>query len=285
LGTPAFTLTQIRQYYDRNTPAFVRLGQGGSLGAIHRAVWGPGVTDRQHAFRYVEERILDQIRHLPSTGKPLHIVDLGCGIGSSLCYLAKRFPVRGTGVTLSPVQAQIGQEWIAAASLADRVRCLEGDYCELPADVEIADLAYAIESFVHGPSPERFFAEAARIVRPGGLLVICDDVTREAKHADASRLVQQFAEGWHVNSMLSATQLRTVAAAAGFAHDSTLDLSPYLELGRLRDRAIRVLAAVIGRVPIRSTRLAPLLGGTALQTCLARGWIAYDFTVFRRTIG
>lgn len=285
LSTPAFTLTQIRQYYDRNTPAFVRLGQGGSLGAIHRAVWGPGVTDRRHAFRYVEERLLDEIRRLPATGNPLHIVDLGCGIGSSLCYLAERIPIRGTGVTLSPVQAQIGEEWIASAGLADRIRCLEGDYCALPADLETADFAYAIESFVHGPSAERFFAEAARIVRPGGLLVICDDVRRETKHPDAARLVQQFAEGWHVNSMLSATELRTVAAAAGFTCDSTLDLSPYLELGRLRDRAIRVLAAVVDRLPIRSTRLAPLLGGTALQTCLARGWIAYDFTVFRRTIG
>jgi SAM-dependent methyltransferase len=284
LSTPAFSLTEIQQYYDRNTPAFVRLGQGGSFGAIHRAVWGPGITERRDAFRYVEERLLDQIRLLPVSASPLHIVDLGCGIGTSLCYLAKRVAIRGTGVTLSPVQAQIAAEWIAAAGFGDRVRCIEGDYCALPADLDAADLAYAIESFVHGPSPERFFAEAARLVRPGGVLVICDDVSRESNDPNAARLIERFQQGWHVNSLLSTRELQSIAAAAGFTYESTLDLSPYLELGRFRDRMISVLAASVGRLPIRSTRLAPLLGGSALQTCLARGWIAYDFTVFRRTI-
>jgi SAM-dependent methyltransferase len=284
LSTPAFSLTQIRQYYDRNTPAFVRLGQGGTFGAIHRAVWGPGVTERRQAFRYIEERLLEQLQRLPASPSPFHVVDLGCGIGTSLCYLAQRMPIRGTGVTLSPVQARIAGEWIAAAGLADRVRCIEGDYCALPPDIEAADLAYAIESFVHGPSPERFFAEAARLVRPGGLLVVCDDVRRESSDPNAARLVARFAQGWHVNSLLSARELGSVAQAAGFTCESTTDLSSYLELGRVRDRLIAMLAAVVGRLPIRSTRLAPLLGGSALQTCLARGWIAYDFTVFRRTI-
>jgi SAM-dependent methyltransferase len=277
-------VTQVRQYYDRHTPAFVRLGQGGSFGAIHRAVWGPGVTERQQAFRYVEERLLDQLRRLTLSSAPVHVVDLGCGIGTSLCYLAQRMPLRGTGITLSPVQAKIGEEWIASAGLSERVRCLEGDYCALPPGVEPADLAYAIESFVHGPAPDRFFAEAARIVRPGGLLVVCDDVRRETKDPRAARLIERFVRGWHVNSLLTTNELRSLASAAGFSHESTLDLSPYLELGRMRDRLIDVLAAIVGWLPIRSTLLAPLLGGSALQTCLARGWIAYDFTVFRRTI-
>ena len=284
MSTPAFTLTQVRQYYDRNTPGFVRLGQGGSQGAIHRAVWGPGVTERQQAFRYVEERLLDQLRRLTASATSAHVVDLGCGIGSSLCYLAEHMPLRGTGVTLSPVQAEIGEKWIASAGLGERVRCLEGDYCALPPGIDSADLAYAIESFVHGPAPDRFFAEAARIVRPGGLLVVCDDVRRETGDPRAAPLIERFVRGWHVNSLLTASELRSLAAAAGFTYDSTLELSPYLELGRLRDRVIDVMSATLGRLPIRSPLLAPLLGGSALQTCLARGWIAYDFTVFRRTI-
>jgi SAM-dependent methyltransferase len=285
LSIPTFTPAQVRRYYDRNTSAFIRRGEGGGVGAIHRAVWGPGVTDRSSAFRYVENRITEWLQPICHVQDDVHVVDLGCGIGASLCYLAQQLPIRGTGITLSPVQAALGQQRIASLALSDRVRCLEGDYIALPPGLPQADLAYAIESFVHGPSPQRFFAEAARLIRPGGVLIVCDDVRRETRARMAARSIDRFVRGWHVNSLLTRDALIGVARSGGFAHESTTDLTSYLELGRPRDRAIAALVALVAWLPMSSTRLAPLIGGSALQTCLARGWLAYELTVFRRTIG
>jgi ubiquinone/menaquinone biosynthesis C-methylase UbiE len=279
---PTFSPAEIRRYYDRNTPAFVRLGHGASVGAIHRAIWGPGVTQREAAFRYVEDRIVEQISPLTAPGVPLQVLDLGCGIGASLCYLATRLPLRGTGITISPVQAELAAQRIHGLGLADRVSVIEGDYTALPSTLADIDAAYAIESFVHGPSPERFFAEAARVLRPGGLLMICDDVRRESRDPRAAKAVAQFQRGWHVNTLLTAAELRDTAATAGFTPVATTDLTPYLDLGRPRDRAIAVLAGIFGALPGMSTRMAPLIGGHALQTCLQRGWIGHDFAVFRR---
>src|SRR6188768_1621855 len=174
-----FSQAQVRRYYDTNTRAFVRHGQGGDLGAIHRAVWGPGVTERAHAFRYVEDVILRWL-DTSSPDRSAQVLDLGCGVGGGLAYLAQQRPIRGTGVTLSPVQASLGRQRMATLGLADRVQVIEGDYTALPAGIRDIDLAYAIESFVHGPSPERFFAEARRVLIPQGLLVICDDVRTDA---------------------------------------------------------------------------------------------------------
>ena len=100
-------LDDVRNYYERNTPAFERFGQGGSTGAIHRAVWGDGVSSRDHAFRYPDELILREIQNLlPAGGSaPLHVLDMGCGVGASLIFLGSRAPVEGTGVTLSECQA------------------------------------------------------------------------------------------------------------------------------------------------------------------------------------
>ena len=89
---PEFDTARIRRYYDRNTADFVAYGQGGSEGAIHRAVWGPGADDRRRAFHFVEERIAHVIRDRVVGAAPAHVVDLGCGIGASLCYLAERLP-------------------------------------------------------------------------------------------------------------------------------------------------------------------------------------------------
>ncbi|MCY4122495.1 MAG: methyltransferase domain-containing protein [Acidobacteria bacterium] len=279
--TTRFDRAQIQAYYDRHTAAFLRYGQGGVAGAIHRAVWGPGIESRAAAFHFVEDFIVDQLRRaLPGAAEP-SVVDLGCGVGGSLCYLAERFPIRGTGVTLSPVQARLATERIRAAELQDRIQCLEGDYGHAGLGLPAADLVYAIESFVHGPDPAAFFAQCARIVRPGGLLVICDDVLRPLGGRAARRAVDRFRRGWRINTLLNREELRALASAAGFAHRSTRDLTSFLEIGRPRDRLIGLLAALVAWLPV-DTRLGHLTGGSALQTCLRRGWIGYDLALFQR---
>lgn len=279
-----FDIADIRRYYDRHTPAFLKYEQGGGAGAIHRAVWGPGVSTREQAFHYVDDLIAEAARSLLNeSGGTLHLVDLGCGVGATLCYLAERLPMRGTGVTLSPVQARIAAEHVRDAGLADRVACIEADYLDLPPTVAQADLACAIESFVHGPSAERFFAECRRLVRPGGRLVICDDFRRPVEHPDAERLAQHFCRGWHINTLLRAAELRTLALAAGFEHDSTADLTSMIEMRRSRDRVVDLLAGLLEWwLPLGRDRFEYLVGRSALQECLARGWIGYDFVVFRR---
>jgi cyclopropane fatty-acyl-phospholipid synthase-like methyltransferase len=275
-----FDRGDVRRYYDRHTHAFVRYGQGG--GAMHRAVWAPGVATRDEAFHHVEDRVGELIRPHLDTNRAPHVVDLGCGVGSSLCYLAQRFPVRGTGITLSPVQARIAGARIRDAGLGDRVTCIEGDYCALPASLDAADLAYAIESFVHAPDPGAMLASCARLIRPGGLLAVCDDFRRPAAGRAAAGALDRFRRGWHVNTLLTPDEFTAAAAQAGFEPHSAIDLSPYLETRRPRDRVIAALDTLVGRWPPAARRFDYLLGGSALQECLARGWIGYDLFVFRR---
>jgi SAM-dependent methyltransferase len=271
----------IRRYYERHTRTFVRFGQGGSLGAMHRAVAGPGVTNSADAFHYVEEMILAVARRLPLNGSTMNVIDLGCGVGGSLCYLADRLPILGTGVTLSPTQATLARERVAAAGLSDRLRVIAGDFSDVPADVAPAHLVFAIESFVHAPDAARFLAQCRRLVRPGGALVICDDFRRAASGPDATAAIERFCAGWHVNTLLEPGELQALARAAGFEHESTTDLSPYVDIGRPRDRLVDLLAGPIERLPWRWSRLGPWLGGSALQTCLRKGWLGYDLVVFR----
>ncbi len=279
---PRFDPVQVRDYYDRHTAAFVSHGQGGNAGAIHRAVWGPGVSHRAQAFHHVEDRIAELAGRMAVVAdRPLHLVDLGCGVAGSACYLAARLPVRVTGITLSPVQARLAQTRIREAGVSDRVVCVEGDYNHLPPEVGPADLAYAIESFVHGPAPDRFFAQCRRVLRPGGVLVICDDFRRPTMDARADQAIERFCRGWHVNALLDRDALQALAATHGFAHDLTVDLSPYLELRRARDRVLNALLPLLNLLPLDAGRLDYLSGGSALQECLAHGWVGYEMAMFR----
>jgi SAM-dependent methyltransferase len=280
---PNFTSAEVRRYYDRNTRSFLEYGHGAATGSIHRAVWAPGVSNREQAFRYAEDQIAAVARERLPASRLTHVVDLGCGVGASLCYLAAHLPVAtATGVTLSGVQAAIARERVERAGVGARVACIEGDFTALPAAIGPADLAFAIESFVHGPDPRAFLREAARLVRPGGLLIVCDDFLAPHPPPAAARVLDEFRQGWHVNTLIDGETLRGLATVAGFDHVWTRDLTAWLELGRPRDRAFRLVAPLLRLLPRVSPRVANVHGGAALQIALARGWIRYELAVFQR---
>lgn len=283
-----FDTARVREYYDRQSAAFVVLGQGGAAGVIRRAVWGPGVASRTEAFHFVDDRVLDAVAPLLREAAAHRdsrmpcVLDLGCGVGGSLVYLAARAPIRGLGITLSSVQARMAGARVRASGLGERVRCVVGDFTALPLPAAGVDVAFAIESLVHAASARAVLGECARVLRPGGQLLVCDDVRRPAADPRAARAIERYCEGWHVNSLLTRDEIAGAAHDAGFAHEATLDLTPWLELGRPRDRAIAAFVRLCGWLPLRRSPVAHVAGGSALQTCLRHGWVAYELLRFRR---
>ena len=272
---------RVRRYYDNNAAAFERLGQGGA--SIHRAVWGPGVSTRAQAFHYLDGLILDAVP--PGLARPA-IVDLGCGLGASLIYLAGRTDMHGEGITISAAQASRAAEIIAEAGAGERVRVRQGDFLSVPEDLlGKADLAFSIEAFIHSPDAGRYFEQAARTLRPGGRLVLCDDFLNSATPPDTPRgrrWMEEFRVGWHAGSLLTIDQVRDAAAVHGLTLVSDLDLTPYLELRRPRDRWISLLVRVGGVFRLKGPYWLSLVGGNALQWALLNGQLSYRLVEFRK---
>jgi SAM-dependent methyltransferase len=281
-----FDSERVRRFYDDNTRLFLSLGQG-TEGTIHRAIWGPGVESRVQAMAYVDELVLARLSGIQNEAHepPLAVADLGCGVCASLCRLAKRLPLSGTGFTISPAQVALANSRIQAEGLAAQVRCVHGDFCRLPSELPVADLAFSIEAFVHAPSGRDFFREAARLVRPGGYLIICDDFIADAslrKKPKASRWIERFAKGWVAGNLQAESEARALAESAGFSHVETSDLTPYLEIRRPRDYVVGGLMRCLGWLPIKSSYWSMLYGGHAAQICLKRGWVKHLFVVWQR---
>ncbi len=266
----------VRHYYDANTHHFVRHGQGKT--SIHRAVWGPGVTTRQQAMHWIDERVVEELARLPGAER---VLDLGCGVGASLLHLAARTRVRGVGVTVSPEQRARASAAFAAAGVTDRFRCVEDDFHALDASIRDFDLAFAVESFVQSANAARFFASAAGALRPGGRLLVCDDfLARSELSAVERRRVAEFRAGWCVGALHTVSEVRELAERAGLSLLEDRDLTTYLELRRPRDLVI-ALALALGRLfKLDGPYVASLRGGDALQLAVKSGAIAYRLLVF-----
>lgn len=275
----------VRAYYDANTRSFLRFGQGRGTGTIRRAIWAPGVSDREGAFHFVDAEIA---RRLDLRQRPgARVVDLGCGIGGSLVWLAERFDIVGTGVTLSPVQGKIARELVRAHGdrLKGTVTIVDGDFHDfMPPEPQ--DAAIAIESFVHVPDAGEFFRRAKRIVRPSGLLVVVDDflARRDVRGDPDRKIIDAFRRGWRVRTLVTIEDAASAARSAGLELMDDVDFTPLLEIGRPRDVAIRHFVRTMGFVApsmLDRPRVANLLGGDALQRGLRAGVIQHRLAVFR----
>jgi SAM-dependent methyltransferase len=276
--------SRARRYYDANTGRFLRYGQGGSAGAIRRSVWAPPVTTEREAFEYADKFVLERI--LARHAGVVDVLDLGCGVGTSLAYLAARLPMRGTGITISGVQATLARERIAALGLTDKVHILEGSYLDLPADVGMAHTAFSIEAFLHCPDADRYFAQAAAHLVHGGLLLVLDDFLSErpgkAVSARERRVLDEFREGWVTSTLQTPAAVGATAARRDLALIDNVNLTSYVETGRPRDRLIAAIMTIARHLPIGGQYFKNFLGGNALQEGLTGGLLEYRFLVFEK---
>jgi cyclopropane fatty-acyl-phospholipid synthase-like methyltransferase len=274
---------EVRRYYDLNTPTFARFGRGASEGAIRRTVWAADVQSERDAFHYADALILREVqRARPEPG----VLDLGCGLCSSLIYLARRAPIRGVGVTIRAVQARAAERRLHATGVTDRVSCLQGDFIADALPLTAAEVAFSIEAFVHAPSAERYFQAAASLVAPGGTLIVVDDFLTERARGSGSagdaRVLAAFREGWLAMTLVTPRAADSAARAAGFEPLESRSLTPSLELQRPRDRLLRAIVPLLRYLPLPELRRRSLIGGDALQRGLRSGLIDYRYMSWRR---
>ncbi|MEZ5404087.1 MAG: metalloregulator ArsR/SmtB family transcription factor [Bryobacteraceae bacterium] len=137
---------------------------------------------------------------------PMTIADLGAGEGSFSQLLSRRAE-KVIAVDNSEKMVEYG----TGLARKHRVRNLEyrlGDLEALPIDDASVDLAFFSQSLHHAPHPDRAAAEAFRILRPGGRIVVLDLVRH---HFEQAR--DLYADVW---LGFTEVEVRGFLAAAGF---------------------------------------------------------------------
>lgn len=142
--------------------------------------------------------------------RPRSIVDVGCGIGGSSRYLAKKYEAECRGITLSPVQAERAQALATAQGLSDKVSFQVADALNQPFPDGKFDLVWSMESGEHMPDKSKFVNELARVAAPGGTIIIVTwchrdlSSSEESLKPDEKELLKKICDSYYLPSWCSA---------------------------------------------------------------------------------
>lgn len=195
----------------------------------YREIWGEHVhhglwESRSDAPEEATTRLARRVGDLAGVRAGDRVADVGCGYGATARLLARERGADVVGFTLSEAQAEWGRRAASREGLAVELRV--GDWLANDLAPASVDAVIAIESVSHMPDPGRAFSEAARVLRPGGALVVCDWLARGRRSAWRDRLLlEPICHEGRLPAMRTAGEYGTLLAAAGLTVESFADVS------------------------------------------------------------
>jgi tocopherol O-methyltransferase len=173
---------------------------------VHHGYWRTGRETPAEAAEALVRLVADRLALQPGQ----KLCDIGCGYGATAGWLAGHRGVEVTGFTLSEAQAAVGRA-------RGDFTCLVRDWLDNGLADASFDGAYAIESSEHMVDKTRFFAEAQRVLKPGGRFVVCAWLEGEgATPWQARHLLEPICREGRLPSMGSRADYEALAGEAGF---------------------------------------------------------------------
>jgi MPBQ/MSBQ methyltransferase len=161
-------------YFD----ALIAARRAGQVGRhVHLGYWDdpPALTvpPRDGEFEAAQARLTERLIDLAQPAFGQTVLDVACGFGGTLAAIDARLAgMRLTGLNIDRRQLALCRG--AVTGPANSLTLVAADACALPFPSAAFDRVLCVEAMFHFASRQRFLAEAARVLCPGGCLVMSD---------------------------------------------------------------------------------------------------------------
>ncbi|WP_431026985.1 class I SAM-dependent methyltransferase [Lysinibacillus sp. LZ02] len=140
------------------------------------------------------------------------ILDVGCGTGQTVAYLAKTYGAQVTGIDIHPLMVAKAQERMRKAHLP--VDIMQGSIEQIPLQDQTFDwiISESVLSFVHTPQALK---EVFRLLKNGGQFIANELIITEPFEADIEKKIKEF---YGFTSIFTEQDWLTCLKQAGFTH-------------------------------------------------------------------
>jgi len=165
----SFTEADVEGFFDQTTQTYLSFWD--SEGVLHTGYFA-GEDDRD--YRAAAERTSDILATDAGITAESYVLDVGCGCGNFLLYLAEHYGCQGEGLDLSIERVKFAQQQLTGDRGGLNVNFTHGSATKMP---------YADGTFSHVVSQDALFlvpdkpqshAEVFRVLRDGGIFAFSD---------------------------------------------------------------------------------------------------------------
>jgi tocopherol O-methyltransferase len=203
-----------------------------SLSGFYQLLWGPHI---HHGYWQADEtsaeaqvKLIDRLAERLAISADHRVLDVGCGLGGSSCWLAATFGCSVLGVTLSPVQVEMARKRASEARIADRVQFRSLDANRLDLSAETFDRIWIIECSEHLHDKRAFFCDCARLLRRDGRLGLCVWLKGDTTKPENDTAVREICRAMLCPSLATMREQVAMLRTAGFEDIEAEDITSHV---------------------------------------------------------
>jgi cyclopropane fatty-acyl-phospholipid synthase-like methyltransferase len=238
MDQPGFTERDVEEFFDGSTQTYLSFWD--SEGVLHTGYFADGNTADYRAAAEHTSRLVADEAGLTAAAR---VLDVGCGCGNFVLYLARRFGCRCDGLDLSQQRLDVAAAKLArdADGLGRAVQLRHGSATQLPYPDGAFSHVVSQDALFLVPDKARSHAEIHRVLAPGGTFACADFLQPRPEVSARARKHVYDRVRWSAGYSLVGYQ--AALERAGLRIRLARDLSPHLKQtyavlgGVARDRA------------------------------------------------
>ena len=248
-------MQDVIRYYEETWLDYRALWTDKRSRAMHFGYYADGAASHADALLNTNNVLANLARVTPGD----HVLDAGCGVGGSSCWLAQHRGARCVGITPVPIQVRKARALAASRAVEHAAQFVCGDFTQTPFRDGAFEVVWALESLCHAPDKKRFYREAARATRSGGRLVVAEYMrSARPSSAHAEAMLRTWCAGWSMPDLDTVEEHRQAACDAGFTNVQVQDFTPVVSRSLRRlyrfARLAGPLDALLYGLKLRSAR-------------------------------
>lgn len=270
---------RLTSYYEDTWFEYRLLWLDSSTRAMHFGYEQPGTTSHAESLLALNHVMAEHVDLRPGE----RVLDAGCGVGGTSMWLSEAYGAEVVGVNLVDEHVERARRYVRQRNLGARVKFVRADYTATGLPDASFDVVWAQESACHARDKGALAREAARVLRPGGRLVMAEYLATPG-HDDPD--MAEWDEAWEMR-VVSADHWRQALTDAGLVDVAIDDITPKMvrSLRRL-DRYCRALLPIakgLHRLGLRTeVQQRNITGSRAMVRALDRGSWRYGIVTARR---